>query len=679
MNPKVRSTLTDDFSYDQACSICGQKNLHVVHLDAYPDYVNCDNCGSAFVVEDGGERVMYGKIPAQYPETRHFALQQWVWPEAIARKAAPERTTGSTGPVAAPPLPPLPEAPAPPSLEPDQPAVEPPAPEPVAEMTTDAESEVEDRPVEAGPAAETAQDEGWDTELASTATPSFETTPAEPEPIDSWPPPPLEADEMQDAAGGDLAGEADQVSADVPEAAADLSGWADEPGIGEEGGEQPTGETLGGPEPPVGVDMTDAAAQEESERGLGDEEDLLDSLWGGEPYPSSEVKTADLPEPPAWATAGQPEGEPSSPPEVDAEAGPQPDDVPSLPTESDQDTANRLHTWGAPEEEEQAAPETPGDDQLGSPSFPWDAAPDEAGESPPPIVAPFEEGDWSDDAFGFPEQPVQPASEPSSASTPGMAPTDQAAGEIGEPDTQPVEAGPKPGAEDAEKAGMAQAYWGGAKGPPPPEEKLPEGPPAAGEAVHEEPPPGARYRVVVKGANVRYPEGICSHCTFSPAPGRMPVLASISRTGVGDRQIETLRIPVCEDCRARASARSEEQRTAQLQAHLIGVLVALVLIVCGLSIGFINLRENFGPALVGLIVMGGLGYVVPAVPLLLRASRLPKPADSNYVRSTLRVPGDTESTETAFEWRNKDYARRFLQANTQVAVSEVTRVRDDDA
>ena len=37
------------------------------------------------------------------------------------------------------------------------------------------------------------------------------------------------------------------------------------------------------------------------------------------------------------------------------------------------------------------------------------------------------------------------------------------------------------------------------------------------------------------------------------------------------------------------------------------------------------------------------------------------------------------STETAFEWRNKDYARRFLQANTQVAVSEVTRVRDDDA
>ncbi len=63
MNPKVRTTLADDFNQDQACSICGQKRLHVVHLDAYPDYVNCDNCGSAFVVEDGGERVMYGKIP----------------------------------------------------------------------------------------------------------------------------------------------------------------------------------------------------------------------------------------------------------------------------------------------------------------------------------------------------------------------------------------------------------------------------------------------------------------------------------------------------------------------------------------------------------------------------------------------------------------------------------------
>ncbi len=104
--------------------------------------------------------------------------------------------------------------------------------------------------------------------------------------------------------------------------------------------------------------------------------------------------------------------------------------------------------------------------------------------------------------------------------------------------------------------------------------------------------------------------------------------------------------------------------------------MALILVVCGLGIGFINLRENLGPALVGLIVMAGLGYVVPAVPLLLRASRLPKPPDSDYVRSTLRVPGDTEGTETAFEWRNRDYARRFLQANAKIAVSEVTRVRE---
>jgi hypothetical protein len=57
---------------------------------------------------------------------------------------------------------------------------------------------------------------------------------------------------------------------------------------------------------------------------------------------------------------------------------------------------------------------------------------------------------------------------------------------------------------------------------------------------------------------------------------------------------------------------------------------------------------------------------------------LPKPPDSEYVKSTLRVPGDTEGTETAFEWRNQDYARRFLLANTKVAVSEVTRMREQE-
>jgi hypothetical protein len=317
-----------------------------------------------------------------------------------------------------------------------------------------------------------------------------------------------------------------------------------------------------------------------------------------------------------------------------------------------------------------------------------DEAPDEAAEEAPeevpeepPMVAPFEAGDWASESYGLPEEPApEPTMEaPPPPSTETVTPEDTPtpATEDEAPPMAPSEETPEPASEDAEMAGMAQAYWGGEKGPPPPKEEMTEEEATKAEAEHHEPPPGNRYRVVVNGASVRYPENICAHCEYSPAPARLPVLASIARSGVGDRHVETLRIPVCEDCKGRASARSEEQRTAQLQAHLIGVLVALVLIVCGLGIGFINLRENLAPALVGLVVMAGLGYVVPAVPLLLRASRLPKPPDSDYVMSTLRVPGDTEGAETAFEWRNQNYARRFLQANTKIAVSEVTRVREE--
>ncbi len=154
------------------------------------------------------------------------------------------------------------------------------------------------------------------------------------------------------------------------------------------------------------------------------------------------------------------------------------------------------------------------------------------------------------------------------------------------------------------------------------------------------------------------------------------MVASLTKSGPGDRQIGTLRIPVCADCHQRAAARSEEQQTSRLQAHLIGVLAALVLVVCGLGFSLINLKDNLGAALAGLVVLAVLGYVVPAVPLLLRASRLPIPADAVYVGTTLRVPGDTEATETAYEWRSQGYARRFQDANAKIAVSEVTKVRD---
>jgi hypothetical protein len=627
MNPKVRSTLADDFAQGQACSICGQESLSVVHLDAYPDYVNCDQCGSAFVVEEGGERVMYGKIPAQYPETRHFALQQWVWPEAIARKSAPERAEGVVPPAPTPPAapPPEPEVPPEPPTEP-----EPPLEEMLGEPSADVTPLVDEGPAEPPP------DE----------IPEPETTPPP-----TWPPPPLSDADTETEIPPE-----DEMLVAESEGAADVFGADDESADAFEAeSAEPSEATPWESGPPAEIIPPPEPSAPELESDVGDEEDLLDRLWGDEPETAPSDEPSDVPAQPDWVSGLTSEAEepPTAEPEDEA------------PVEADADTSSRLHTWGAPQAE------TP-DDEAAAPGE--EHAPDEDEtvrivDDQPPAVAPFEEGGWADDSFSQPEE-APPETQMA------QAPPLPSEGDDEEPAAETAEEPAAIGAEDAGMAEMAEAYWGGQQGAPPKEEPPIEEDTDA-EPEHHEPPPGNRFRVVVKGASVRYPDNVCSHCQFSPAPARLPVLASVSISGIGERQLSTLRIPVCMDCKARADARSEEQRTAQLQAHLIGVLVALVLIVCGLGIGFINLRENLVPALVGLIVMAGLGYVVPAVPLLLRASRMPKPEDSDYVRSTLRVPGDTEGTETAFEWRNQGYARRFRQANDSIAVSEVIRVRED--
>lgn len=91
MTATPRTTVDDSYPDGLHCAICGQPSLFVQHLPNYPDFVTCRNCQSAFVVEDTGERVMYGKIPDDYPETREFALRQWVWLEAVERRAREER------------------------------------------------------------------------------------------------------------------------------------------------------------------------------------------------------------------------------------------------------------------------------------------------------------------------------------------------------------------------------------------------------------------------------------------------------------------------------------------------------------------------------------------------------------------------------------------------------------
>ena len=93
-----RITIEDGLVQSWACAICGEPKLRVAHVEKLPDYVSCANCGSVFVMEEGGERVMYGKIHPQFPETAEMALRQWAWPEVIQQNAMLERSAPASEP-----------------------------------------------------------------------------------------------------------------------------------------------------------------------------------------------------------------------------------------------------------------------------------------------------------------------------------------------------------------------------------------------------------------------------------------------------------------------------------------------------------------------------------------------------------------------------------------------------
>lgn len=372
--PRPRSRIEDEFVQGRACAICGTRGLKVVRLPGVPDHVGCSGCGSAFVVEDGGERVMYGKIPAGYPLTCRFALRQWAWLEAIERRALHERKG---------------------------------------------------------------------------------LTPAAPTP--------------------------DWLSA-------------------------------AGPSQPGPVETT------------------------------SEEPTA-LPD---WMSPA---------PEIGPELA--------------------------------AAPTVVDREQIRPPAAPIRQPP-----APPAPAAPA----------AAPAQPV---------------PTEH----IGEP------------------------------------------------------PPGERYRVVIKGERVAFPTRACAHCLRSPAPARLAVVGTWPTAAAGKRRSVTLNLPLCESCRRRASARSEAERTARLQAHLFSALIALALLVVFLLAGLVDVSAE--PLVGGLIIaiLLALGYGLPALVLLGRVGRLPPP-DAVYVRSTLLVAPDSTGLETAFEWRNRHYAELFYQANLERVSGAITPIKD---
>jgi hypothetical protein len=199
--------------------------------------------------------------------------------------------------------------------------------------------------------------------------------------------------------------------------------------------------------------------------------------------------------------------------------------------------------------------------------------------------------------------------------------------------------------------------------------------PAAAPASAKEPPPGQRYRVVVRGDRVLMPVNACAHCRRTPAPDRLPIPGSLPRPGSpGQRRPTTFQVPLCRDCSLRSRQRSAEQRGAALMGHLTGALVGLVLVVAALAA---NLLPFGSGLLVGLAATGGAwlaGYLVTAALLVPRARRAPPPEDAAYVLTTLRVSPESPIGQTAFEFRQRETALGFQQANGNAVTAGPTAV-----
>ncbi len=201
--------------------------------------------------------------------------------------------------------------------------------------------------------------------------------------------------------------------------------------------------------------------------------------------------------------------------------------------------------------------------------------------------------------------------------------------------------------------------------------ELPYGPPLT------DPPPGMRYRVVIRGSDVVFPSTDCAHCMRSPVKGRLAVIGALPNgQKVGQRKQTTFNIPLCADCAKRAAALSEDAKNARIQAHLLSAIFALIIVIGALAVGFIDVKQMELPGIIILLILGIIGYTLPAMILLSRVGKHPPPQDAAYVRSTLLVPRETQGLETAFEWRNEVYAGDFSEANDANTLGRLTAVKD---
>ena len=196
------------------------------------------------------------------------------------------------------------------------------------------------------------------------------------------------------------------------------------------------------------------------------------------------------------------------------------------------------------------------------------------------------------------------------------------------------------------------------------------------ELRENDPPPGIRYRVVLRGEKVIFPKKACAHCQATPVRGRLTIIGDLPQgQKIGQRKKATFNLPLCAECHDRAQSVTPEEKAERLQANLISMLVMMVLLVAALAWG-LDLQEDpiSGVIIIGILAL--VGYFVPSYFLLRRIKPSPPSPNAAYIRSTLLIPDDAQGLETAFEFRNKDYAQQFFEANEFVTLGKPIQVKD---
>ncbi|MBN1264061.1 MAG: hypothetical protein JXA25_01115 [Anaerolineales bacterium] len=214
--------------------------------------------------------------------------------------------------------------------------------------------------------------------------------------------------------------------------------------------------------------------------------------------------------------------------------------------------------------------------------------------------------------------------------------------------------------------------------------QIPEKPEAPAEEIRNieklhshEPEPGIRYRVVLSGSQIKFPYKVCSHCLASPASSSLSLTAFLPDAKDSSQRVPTpIRIPLCSQCRKRATAQSDAEKTQRSRGFLYSagssLLLILLLLISGIPAKIGNLF--LGSFLI--IITASIGFGIPLLILLERSNRFSPPADAFYVLSTLFLASSPPQDLTVFDWRNRGYAELFHLANRSSTVKTVHQVED---